>query len=621
MITGCRARNGCGGWRKLLLLAWLGLHAWSLQAGNSLYAVLAGSTYTAGGRAPVVPLRGSFRFQQQVGPLVRQFYQVASVHLEVGSSTAPFTVWRGTGRYSIDSAGMKTQQLVLELTDGTAAVRFDSGLVPADGSFPDLNLTLAGDAPSKPMIHLVAVPELSRQKYRTVLETTLLDDCAICDRLSRPIPVEGSFDLLRTGGNPLFDRYHVLNLHFTDLSDPTAIEVIGEGVLEVGGEVAIQQRWTLQLEVRTPSNSRFGTMQNEVQSPGRLWPMLRSEVIEAGGTLTSRFFLNIAAAPFRELWFSTASGLTPGAAHPPAQRVSNADLLSDLGRVVVSGADVLKSVGISAAVGIDTLDVVPGSAGVLAFSLDQAANSTSLGSISEGDVLGSDGARRLRNVDLLGPLGFQPPTPDLGLDVFFQQAPGEFWFSVRRSAFSERLGVPIGRGDLLSSKGSLVRPAAKLLGLFHPPNAKHDYGLDACQVWPSGEIWFSLEEGFQDAALGNISDGDILSDQGYIVGRNLDLVRRFQPIEDVANFGLRGLKVITDVDSASVGAVLAVPKNLPLGVRLQWKGTGRIHQVEAAGRLDDPFVPWSPVLPNTEWLNPTNVSQGTQQFFRIRSWN
>ncbi len=584
---------------------------------STLYALIQGSTFTAGGRAPLVPLRGAFRLTPQISPLDRQFYRVEGVRLEIGGDAGARTVLRGGGYYSLGGRGAQTQQLVLDLTDGEASRHFDSGLVPADGAFPELDLSLFGDAPLRPAIHCRAVPELSRQRYSTVLGTSILDDCSICDRLARYVPLAGSFDLVHTGGNPLFERYHVFNLQLRDSADPVGLEVTGEGTLEVGGEVALQQKWTLELTIRTPTESRTITLRNEDSRVGRLWPMLRVDLAEDGGTVLSRYFLTLAAAPFRELWFGIPHGLTPGAAGVSTKHLGPADILSDSGRVVVPGDSWLSPTGLPADVGLDAFDVVPGGAGVISVSPDREAISSQLGRVGEGDLLGSDGTVRVRNGALVSAFGFMPVVPDLGLDAVFQRSAKEWLFSTRRAAFSERLGVTIGRGDLLSSQGTVVRRQAELLAHFQPPAGKPDYGLDAFHVWPSGEIWFSLESGFQDAALGPISDGDILSDQGYVVGRNLDLLRPFQPLEDVANFGLQGLWVVSDV--AVAGPALARWTTTPTGPALRWSGLGRVFQVESTERLDDPFVAAGPLTPAVDWPLPPAPAL-RQGFFRVRSW-
>ena len=76
----------------------------------------------------------------------------------------------------------------------------------------------------------------------------------------------------------------------------------------------------------------------------------------------------------------------------------------------------------------------------------------------------------------------------------------------------------------------MFRSNRQLLSQFHPP-ALEDFGLDALYIWPNGEIWFSTTSDFNDGQLGPITSGDLLSDAGYIVYRNADLVRALQPLE------------------------------------------------------------------------------------------
>jgi hypothetical protein len=52
----------------------------------------------------------------------------------------------------------------------------------------------------------------------------------------------------------------------------------------------------------------------------------------------------------------------------------------------------------------------------------------------------------------------------------------------------------------------------------------------------------------------------MLSDQGFIVVRNLDLVQPFSPLEDLADFGLNGLWLVTDLAPAlEKGPMLVLP--------------------------------------------------------------
>ncbi len=160
-----------------------------------------------------------------------------------------------------------------------------------------------------------------------------------------------------------------------------------------------------------------------------------------------------------------------------------------------------------------------------------------------GDLLSDAGFVVRTNEQLLARFVRMPPVTDAGLDAIDIAPNGEFLFSTETDFFSEAIGRLVTHGDLLSNRGRVVRTNGQLLANFHPVDssaqpALRDYGLDAVVLRPNREIWFSTEEGFQDANLGPISDGDLLSTAGYVVIRNLKLVEPFGPLEDLANFGL-----------------------------------------------------------------------------------
>jgi hypothetical protein len=112
------------------------------------------------------------------------------------------------------------------------------------------------------------------------------------------------------------------------------------------------------------------TFTNEVTTVGRQWPMLDIALIDTAGSPLQTYRLVLRAAPLREIWFSTANGMTSGNSDPLFQRISSGDLLSGEGGLVRS------------------------------------------------------------NSDLLGLLGFMPPTPEIGIDAFELQPGGEIWFSL-----------------------------------------------------------------------------------------------------------------------------------------------------------------------------------------------
>lgn len=615
LARGVWARSAAGLWLGLLLT----LPVESVR-GQTLYQLVEGSEWIPSGDAPTLPLRGSLRLVPLSGPLDWEVFAVERVRLETRPEGGEPQVWRGSGRYQRGGRGpFFGEQMWLELDNGSSRLRFDSGLQPVR-SDSDLDLVLQSDQVDGPAVHLVAVPELSRWTYRTVADTRFVNACIVCGQRVIPVPLRGGFDLVHSGGNPLFERYHVFNLRLTDGAEPPGVEITGEGTVEVGGEVAVQQRWNLTLRVRLAGEGRTATLVNLDPAPSRLWPMVSTELEEQGGNEFSRFYLSLRAAPFRELWFTTLSGMTPGTVPRPENRLTGADILSDTGRLVVVGSNLLKGAGLPADLNVDGFDVVPGGAGAVAFTVDRAAVSERLGPVSEGDLLASDGRVLRRNAPLLGRLGFMPPPPDLGLDAVFQHASGELWFSVRGSAFSETLGRVIGPGDLLSDAGRVVRSHAELLARFAPQDPERDYGLDAFFVWPSGEIWFSVEEGFQDGVVGHVMDGDLLSDQGYVVARNLDLVQPFQPLEDLANFGLDGLWVVSDAVEAPGPPKLNLPARGAAGLTLNWGGPGRVFQVEGTSGLDQPFVPLSPILPAVSWTVAGEPAATPRGFYRLRTW-
>jgi hypothetical protein len=110
-----------------------------------------------------------------------------------------------------------------------------------------------------------------------------------------------------------------------------------------------------------------------------------------------------------------------------------------------------------------------------------------------------------------------------------------------------------------------------------------------------------------------------LSDQGYVVYRNLELLERFAPIEDASSFGLDGLYVVSDAARADVdGARLQVQIDAA-GPLLKWSGPARVFQAERADSLLQPFADLTPILPELQVVDTNGVS-GSQRFYRLRQW-
>ncbi len=278
--------------------------------------------------------------------------------------------------------------------------------------------------------------------------------------------------------------------------------------------------------------------------------------------------------PPPDVWFSTEVGFHAGRIDPDAvgniRYVSPGDLLSRRGHIVRTNHELTAHLGIMPMVpdlGLDAVVLAPRREIWFSFEEDiPRIWSETLGVwLKHGDLLSDRGYVVQTNERLLARFVRMPPVRDVGLDAVTRPPCRAIFFSTEEDFFSEALGVMVRHGDLLSNRGRIVRTNAQLMQNFNPINPiPLDFGLDAAILRPWREIWFSTEVGFTDANLGPISDGDLLSTFGYIVARNLDLVEKFGPIEDLANFGLDAMNVIVpsltadfdqdgDVDGEDVG--------------------------------------------------------------------
>lgn len=613
----------------VILAALLGFPGSILAADAASYRLVRGSTLideptAAGPPQPAItsPLTGSFRLVRQISPLDWRNYTVENLRLVAGQRPADQTVLHGQGFYREGGRFTDTRRLTLELEVDGQRLTLDSGEVAGQETGPGIDLLLkqtgGGDARHRYSLRLSALPVLRLWHYRLVEGSTFLDDCPVCGRPSILRPLRGGFDLAMVDENPLFSRYHLFDV---DLQTTDGYALEGEGDFEIGGEVALVQRWNLDVTARIPEAPDNPTgFTNASLTVTRPWPMLAVDLDQTNGTITSTLRVELRAAPFRELWFSTVHGLTPGNGPPLPPRVSAGDLLSLDGRVVRGNAELVQPLGLDpdpTGLGIDALDIAPG--GEVWFSLNEDAKSASLGPLSAGDLLSDAGRVVRRGPDLVRAFGFMPPTPDLGLDALQVLDDGELLFSTTQDAFSEKLGITIQHGDLLSAKGEVRHSNKALLAAFQPDDPGRDLGLDAIHVWPSGEVWFSTEEGFQDKQWGPVMDGDLLSTAGYVVFRNLEFVGRFSPLEDLANFGLDGLFVVTDLATPLPAPVLTLTST-DSGWRVAWEGKGRVSQVESAVQVQEPFTPASEILPGTYWDVAPSPGGTPAAFFGLRQW-
>ncbi len=586
------------------------------------YRLLGGSTLTVesnGVAKPASVLSGAFKLTRQLSPLDWDSFSLDNIRWFSTNATTSATRITGNGTYSISTRFGNTREMNLTAKINDVAVNLQSGSIPNDSNWPIIDIVVAGtDANGvNYSLHLVAAPELQRWHYRLLESSYFLDDCPICDRVSILQPMRGSFDLVLIQSDPLNNRYILRDIDFTATLGDQIHTFKGEGSFEFGGEVALRQNMTLHLTVQSDDTIETKTFTNTTPAVQALWPVIEVNLDETEGTLAHIYRLHLLAAPLKEIWFSTASDFTSGNAGN-AGKISNGDILSDLGRVVEPNIDLMRPLGLNSnvTVGIDALAVAPG--GEVQFSVN---NDLTLGTeIHHGDLLSDKGNIVKRTQDLLAKFGIMPPVPDVGLDALQIMGEGEILLSISEDIFSEARGTILHKGDLLSSKGDIRKTNRELLSRFHATPIQ-DYGLDAVYVWPSGEIWFSTEQDFNDQGIGAISEGDLLSDQGYVVFRNLELVQRFKPLEKIANFGLDGLYIVTDVSASTVGPVLSSPliARAQDMAFLRWQSPGRVVQLEKTTDLRFPFAEASPIIPGTNWIG-TPLQFNGSVFYQLRQW-
>lgn len=288
--------------------------------------------------------------------------------------------------------------------------------------------------------------------------------------------------------------------------------------------------------------------------------------------------LEVPPVPPLDIWFSTDIGFTSALLDPTGgtlTHVSDGDLLSRRGRIVRRNGELMAKLGVMPPVpdlGLDAAMLGPQGAIWFSFSQKNAPvwSETLRTWLKPGDLLSEKGQVVRTNEQLLA--NFMPQASDTsiarldaGLDAVTQgpaMAVGglSLLFSTDVPFYSRKLKTWVGHGDLLSDRGIIVKRNQDLLRNFAPldPSASplpRDYGLDAVVIRSNAEIWFSTKYGFQDAKLGPIGAGDLLSTAGYVVARNLDLVSAFGPIEDVNSFGLDAAILIVPMMPASVEMV------------------------------------------------------------------
>jgi hypothetical protein len=454
----------------------------------------------------------------------------------------------------------------------------------------------------------------------------MLDDCPVCDRVTRPEPLRGTFELRLAEAGLLFSRYAFENIQFTNvpIADRT-YKFTGRGIYQVGGEVALQQSAWLELSVDDGTTNELCLFTNASSAVTRRWPMLQVSLVQSNGNDNRTYHLLLNTAPMREIWFSTAQNLVAGIWQPPTNTVSQGSMVAAPARRVKLNQQLTAHLGIMPVVpdlGLKDFEILAG--GEIAFSIETEAWSESLGQlIRAGDIVSSKGLVLRTNRDLLA--AFAPDAPSaagVGLAALKRVGTGETWFSVQTNFYSQSLRTRISSGDLLSDSGNIIRRNSQLTGRFGPVAPGYDAGLKAVYVWPSGEIWFCTATGFDGAAATHYDAGDLLSEEGYVVFRNSELLSSFQPMSGTTTATVDGLFVVTDaVHERPAPALRAWMTNQPpSSLALEWAGAGQVFQLERAVGVAGQYVPVGPITPDSLAIDGGALTNRAAGFYRVRQW-
>ena len=460
----------------------------------------------------------------------------------------------------------------------------------------------------------------TRVAYTLLAESYFVDDCPICDRVPVQLPMRGTFELVLEQDTGYSAQYAVRSVDFTAGTGPSPdYPVTGQGTFTRSGEVAVQQNMTLSAQVRDATTNHTAFFTNNTPDVEQPFPLLQVDLTQTNGTDFQTFRLHLFAAPVWEIWFSTAKGFTSTNRFAPTNQISPGDLLSNRGRVVKPNSELVSRLGLMPPVPDLGLDAVAVQGhGEILFSIPANTFSETLGLLHHGDLLSNRGLVVKRNYELLQ--AFEPlSSSDAGLDGVQVMTDGQILFSIQ-SDVSNIYGQTLSRGDILSDHGTVYMTQQELLAHFQPTSSIRDFGLKAFCILPSGEVWFSVQEGFMDGQLGPIQAGDLLSSLGYRVFSNAALLAAFAPADPSLDYGLDALFVVTDTQSPKPPPRITSSSQSGGYMHLGWDGEGAVFQVETAPSLSGPWTPGSEIVPDLSGDSPCAMGAGGRGFYRLRQW-
>ena len=166
----------------------------------------------------------------------------------------------------------------------------------------------------------------------------------MCGRPDIIVRVQGSFQLRLIQENPLVSTYAVEDISLVGgTPGGNYYRIAGQGTCQFSGEVALFQDWSLEVQISNGFTTTLCYFTNDTRTVTRLWPMIAIGLDQTNGTLLQQFHLDLAAAPFREIWFSTLRPFHAGTWQSPTNYVSAGDLLSSSGRILRRNAELTRT--------------------------------------------------------------------------------------------------------------------------------------------------------------------------------------------------------------------------------------------------------------------------------------
>jgi len=149
------------------------------------------------------------------------------------------------------------------------------------------------------MLSWCAVAQTATPQLYTLLSgSQLTDDCPICDRIPIVVPLAGTFGLRMLDQNPLVTRYELLNILFsTSVTSGPQYQVVGTGVYQVGGEVAVSQQLFLNTIISNSFAGANALCESSNVPVTQPWPKIQIQVDQTNGTAAQVYHLALVAVP------------------------------------------------------------------------------------------------------------------------------------------------------------------------------------------------------------------------------------------------------------------------------------------------------------------------------------